>query len=123
MGQDSLAVAENPDSIDGLIRQIEGLPKEGIYVAIAIGLLLFIIGWFGGTKNTPKKVLTCIILVTVVGIFSLPVATALYKWLAPGLSPVGAFSVVYLVWCLYLIGMAISLYETLIVTADEARPN
>lgn len=126
MGQETAApdtVARDPDSIIGLIEQIERLPNEGIYVAVAIGLLLFVIGWFGGTKNTPKKVLTCIILVIVVGIFSLPVATAIYLWLQPGLGTLGAFSVVYLAWCFYLVGMAISLYETLIVTADEARPN
>lgn len=125
MGQQPAAadsIIVNQDSITDLVRQIDRLPTEGIYVAVAIGLLLFIIGWFGGTKMTYNKVFTCVIIVTLVGIFSLPLATFLFKWLHPALGSTGAFSVVYILWSMYLLGMAISLYETLIVTAEEARP-
>jgi hypothetical protein len=117
------STATNPDSIKDLIEQIDQLPTEGIYVAIAVGLLLYIIGWFGGTKHSLKKVIACVVIVTLIGIFSLPIAAYIFESLQPTLGALWAFSVVYLAWCIYLGGMAISLYETLIVTAEEGRPN
>lgn len=126
MGQQpalSDSTVTNPDSIKELIGQIDRLPTEGIYVAVAIGLLLYIIGWFGGTKHTRNKVVTCVIIVTLVGVFSLPVATGIFESLQSSLGAFWAFAIIYLGWCIYLGGMAISLYETFIVTAEEGRPN
>lgn len=111
------------DSIQDLIRQIDRLPSEGIYIAVAVGLLMYIIGWFGGTRNSVKKVIWCVIIVTLVGFFSLPVAARIFNWLLPALGSTGAFALVYIFWSLILISMGISLYETMIVTAEEGRPN
>ncbi len=110
-----------PYALDKIIAYIDRLPSEGIYVAISIGLLLYLIGWFGGgTQQQKSKVLAVVIIITVISIFSLPVPTNLFIMLAPSMGVEVAFSVVSILWLMFLLGMAISLYETFIVTAEEA---
>ena len=121
------AKADSLSSVEVQVLQLnkffDMFPNEGIWVSCAIGLLLYVIGWFGGTKLTLNKIASCIVITILVGIFSIPVAVLAYRWLLYSFGVIIAFSVVYIVWIAYLLGMAISLYETLIVTAEEGRPN
>lgn len=115
-------LAKNPNLAD-LFHFIDGLPHEGLYVAFALTLLTFIIGWFGGTKKTKNKVIACVILITVNGFFALPIPAYIVRFFLPGMGIVWAFIIVYVIWSAVLVGMGISLYETFIVTAEEGRPN
>jgi hypothetical protein len=44
-----------------------------MWIAITIGLLLYVLGYFAGAKLTLGRIAMCVIIVTVIGILALPV--------------------------------------------------
>jgi len=120
---DSIALP-TPEQIAEIDILLGSIPETALYVAMSIGLLLYVIGWFGGTKYTRNKVLSCIIVTVLVCVFSSPIVFWFFKvLLSAGANAALAFAIVYVLWASFMIGMAISLYETFIVTAEEGRPN
>ena len=120
---DSIALP-TPEQIAEIDILLGSIPETALYVAMSIGLLLYVIGWFGGTKYTRNKVFSCIIVTVLVCVFSSPIVFWFFKvLLSAGANAALAFAIVYVLWASFMIGMAISLYETFIVTAEEGRPN
>lgn len=122
--QDTLRTAA-PDTLPEPLKQlydmIELLPEQGIYISASVGILIYVIGWFGGgVRKSMRKFLGALILIMIISIFSLPIPAYLFRLLLPLLGISTAFFVVYLAWLFFLLGMVLSLYETFIITADEA---
>lgn len=123
MQPDSAAASAATKNLDVTLGQIieamRALPKEGIYIAVSIGIILFIVGYFGGTKHNKKQILYSIFIVTLVSIFSLPIPAAALFYLAQFINPIFALLIVYVLWSAIMLGMVLSLYETWIVTIKE----
>lgn len=119
---DTLRVSRGLEApVSEIIDHILKIPNEYVYVAIALGLMFYMIGWFAGVRANKMKVLVTIIISVTVSALSLSVPAGLYRFLTTslGFSAVLSFYVVYVIWCLIVVGMATFLYETLIVTARE----
>lgn len=120
-----------------------------MYVALTVGLLIFVIGYFAGARHSVNKIFVCTAIVAVVGTVAMRIPIAMHdvvhgKKATPGQTsqPVpGKESVtapakegkalnisreavanllIYVIWTSFLVGMGIFLYETLIVTSREA---
>lgn len=122
--QDTLRTAATdtlPEPINQLYNMIELLPEQGIYISASVGILIYVIGWFGGgVRKSMRKFLGALILIMIISVFSLPIPARIFKFLFPFLGIPTAFFVVYTLWLFFLLGMVLSLYETFIITADEA---
>ena len=101
-----------------------------IYVCILFGFLIFVIGWYGGARLNKAKVITTMIVATGVGVigrsFIIMIQLAIYNFLKGRLGEIAAGtiaeSVIYVFWILFISGISVFLYETMIVTAREAHP-
>lgn len=108
-------------TVQDLINTIEKLPDPALYVAVTAWLLLYVIGWFGGIKAHKTVFLVTVISSTLIGLLSLRVPGVVIKWLMtfwPGVFPVFLVMTIYM---LLIIAMAVSLYETWVVTQEEIR--
>ncbi|RME01399.1 MAG: hypothetical protein D6814_01615 [Calditrichaeota bacterium] len=107
-------------TLQQVLDQIGQMPNTVMYVAITVGLMLFVVGWFAGIKQNKTKMMFSALIVCIVGFFSLRVPAWLFKILVLYiLPPIPALIVVYLAWLYFLLAMAIFLYETWIVTIKE----
>lgn len=50
-----------------------------MWIAITVGILLYIIGYFAGGRLTLSRILTCTLLVTVIGVLALPAPMIIYR--------------------------------------------
>lgn len=118
-----------------------------MWVALTVGLLIFVIGYFAGAKRALTKILICTLVATVVGTLAMRVPIAVHDFLlgkkaaqvqttdkaatptaktqqtAAGIGEEIANLLLFMIWSAFLVGMGIFLYEAMTVTADEARPN
>lgn len=106
-------------TIGEVIQKIQILPREGVYVAVAIGVLLIIVGWFGGTRFNLKQISFSVVIVLLVGFFSLPIPAFVLTYLLRVIPPAPALIIVYFFWVSIMLVIALSLYETWIVTIKE----
>ena len=102
-----------------IISKIESIPDMAFYVAIAIGLTLYIVGWFGGIRDNRWQATISTLVAMLIGFFGLPVPAFLIKVMAPFLGVTFTLGFVYLLWTLLIVLIGISLYETWVVTAKE----
>ena len=50
-----------------------------MWIAVTVGLLLYVVGYFAGAKLTLGRIAMCVIIVTVVGILALPVPMTVFR--------------------------------------------
>ena len=50
-----------------------------MWIALTVGILLYIIGYFAGGRMTLNRILTCTILVTLIGVLALPAPMVAYR--------------------------------------------
>ena len=108
-----------PFSVEGLW---VNFGTTAMAVAIALGLFIYIGGYFAGGKINKAKINACIFFIVVLNIFAMPLALKAYKMMSNLLTPMLGFMVVTTLWVAFLTGMAIHMYEIFIVTAKEAHP-
>lgn len=121
-----------------------------MYVSLTAGLLIFVIGYFAGARDSLTKIFVCTLIVTALGTVALRVPLAVHDFFIsekskttqpvttapPASTPApgpktslkeegekfGNF-ILYVIWTGFLVGMGIFLYESMTVTAHEARPD
>jgi len=103
-----------------------------IILAFILGLVNIFIGMNAGGKQNIKLIRRCVIYVVAIAIFSKPIFNLIHFYLAKGLSLISFIPseiatgvvgiIVYIVWVTYLVFSGILLYESFIVTAQEAHP-
>ncbi len=106
-------------SLGVIIDKMQNIPDIAFYIAVTIGLMLYVIGWFGGIRNNRWQAVLSTIVAMAVGFFALPVPAFLVKLTAPLLGATISLAIVYTLWLFLIILVGISLYETWIVTAKE----
>jgi hypothetical protein len=96
-----------------------------VWVAFFIGLLLYIIGYFAGGKLSIGKIFLCIILASVIGFLARGVLNYLLAFLiySMGMVPHTAYILSSTLWMIFVAGVAVMIYETFTVTAEEAHPD
>ena len=122
--QDTTSVGQQPSSdieVSKLIEFLLDLPDPALYVAVTAALLVYVIGWFGGTKHQVSKVVISTVFVTLIGFFGLPIPAFVLKFMLAFAPAILSIILVYTFYVAFLLGMAISLYETWTVTQEEMR--
>ena len=122
--QDTTSVGQQPSSdieVSKLIEFLLDLPDPALYVAVTAALLVYVIGWFGGTKHQVSKVVISTVFVTLIGFFGLPIPAFVLKFMLAFAPAIPSIILVYTFYVAFLLGMAISLYETWTVTQEEMR--
>ena len=123
-----------------LIRRSEwvAIQRYGVYSSLIIwlafifGLLTFFIGHFAGGRLNKLKIWISIVMASIISILSRSINIWTKNWLAhvfeefmgfePLTSATMADVIIYILWTLYITGVAVYLYETFTVTAKEAYP-
>lgn len=95
------------------------------WVALLIGVLLMVVGYFAGGRMNGSKILICIILTTIIGFLGRSTLNPVLVFLVLSLKldPRTAQVLTSTIWMFFVAGVGIMLYETLIVTAKEAYPH
>jgi hypothetical protein len=65
---------------------IANISTTVMWIAVTVGLLLFVIGYFAGGNKTLKRIGMCVLLVTIVGVLALPAPMKLYSLVERGLN-------------------------------------
>ena len=122
---DTTRVANGLDTpIKEIIDQIGMMPDTVMYVAVTVGFMLFVVGYFAGIKQNKTKMLFSALIVMLVGLFSVRVPAFIFKFMVIyNVDPTLALGITYIIWTYLLLAMAISLYETWIVTIKEQFGN
>ncbi|KAA3660792.1 MAG: hypothetical protein DWQ10_05905 [Calditrichaeota bacterium] len=119
---DSLAQIGSDVNLSQFFVLVEKIPEPVFYMALTAWLLMYVIGWFGGIKDHTKVAVITVIASTVIAIGALPVPVGLLK-ITLQYFP-SSIIVVFLLFIAYMaciLGMAVSLYETWVVTQEEIR--
>src|SRR5574342_533102 len=56
-----------------------------MWIALTVGLLLFVIGYFAGGKMALGRIGMCVLLVTIIGVLALPLPMRLFSLVEKGL--------------------------------------
>jgi hypothetical protein len=70
---------------ENLLPFIAALNPTIMWIALTVGLLLFIIGYFAGAKLAIGRIGMCVLLTTVIGVLSLPAPMKLFSLVEKGL--------------------------------------
>ena len=62
-----------------LLPLISGMSPTIMWIALTVGILLYIVGYFAGGRMTLSRIITCTMLVTVVGVLALPAPMLIYR--------------------------------------------
>ncbi|MGH7454728.1 MAG: hypothetical protein ACRENG_25455, partial [bacterium] len=62
-----------------LLPFIANISPTVMWIAITVGLLLFVIGYFAGGNKTLRRIGMCVLLVNIVGALALPGPIKLYS--------------------------------------------
>ena len=104
-----------------------------VIITVIFGLTTFFIGFQAGVKLTKRKILSSIVIAVLIGIgarsfnffFKLKLMELLMIIL-PNDAILTAASIAdgitYVIWMIFIAGIAVYVYETLIVTAKEVHP-
>ena len=65
---------------------IAGISPTIMWIAVTVGLLLFVIGYFAGAKLAMGRIGMCILLVTIVGSLALPAPMKLFSVVLHGMN-------------------------------------
>ena len=92
------------------------------WVALIIGLLLLIVGYFAGGRLNVSKIIICVIFTSVLGFLGRSVLNPVMIFMVASLNldVRTAFVLTSSIWMFFISAVSILLYETLIVTAKEA---
>jgi hypothetical protein len=74
-----------------LLPFIANLSSTIMWIALTVGLLLFVIGYFAGGKMAIGRIGICVILVTVISVLALPAPMKLYTLVQKGLDVTTVF--------------------------------
>jgi len=96
-----------------------------VWVAFIIGILIYLFGYLAGGKLSFGKIIVCVTVASIIGFFSRAVMNPFFGFLVNsfGFSARCAYILTSTIWMIYVLGVGIMLYEMLIVTAEEARPD
>jgi len=107
-------------TIAQILEVIDRIPEPAFYMALTAWLLLYVIGWWGGIKDHKKVFTVTVIASTLIAVGALPVPAGALKFLLGyfqnSVIPVFVVVIGYLA---LIIAMAVSLYETWVVTQEE----
>ncbi len=94
------------------------------WVAFITGMILYVIGYFGGIRQNLAKMIVSGLIAALIYILARPIVNAFHIYLLNNLNLpeklVG--TVIPIIWIIFVLGIALSLYETFTVTAKEAHP-
>ncbi len=62
-----------------LLPFIAGINPTIMWIAVTVGVLLYVIGYFAGGRLTMSRIVTCTVVVTVIGVLSLPLPMIAYR--------------------------------------------
>ena len=62
-----------------LLPIIAGISPTIMWIAITVGVLLYIIGYFAGGRLTLSRIIVCTLIVTVIGVLALPAPMVAYR--------------------------------------------
>jgi hypothetical protein len=74
-----------------LLPFIANISPTVMWIAVTVGLLLYVIGYFAGGKLHPGRIGMCVLIVTVAGTLALPAPIKLYTLVERGISIKTAF--------------------------------
>lgn len=92
------------------------------WVALLIGLLLIIVGYLAGGRLNTTKIFICIIFTSIIGFLGRSILNPVLVFLVLSLKldPRTAFVMTSTIWMFFISAVGVMLYETLVVTANEA---
>lgn len=96
--------------------------QTATWVAFILGVLIYVIGFFGGMRLNFSRMLMAIILATAINVVARPLVNSVHSFVATIIGAEIAGFAVPLVWTIFVLGVALSLYESFTVTAKEAHP-
>jgi hypothetical protein len=62
-----------------LLPLVAKLSPTIMWISLTVGILLYIIGYFAGGRMTMSRIMTCTMLVTVIGVLALPAPMVAYR--------------------------------------------
>lgn len=94
-----------------------------VWIALFIGIVLYIIGYFAGGKLSKGKIFMCIGLTSIIGFLARPILNPIMRFMVLDLSftPHTAYILTSTVWMVFIVGVAVMMYETFTTTAAEAH--
>lgn len=92
------------------------------WVAFILGIILYIIGYFGGIKQNLAKMIVSGSIAALIYVLARPVVNSIHLFLLNYLPEKLVGTVLPILWIIYILGIALSIYETVTVTAKEAHP-
>lgn len=92
------------------------------WVAFLLGLIVYVIGFFGGLRMNLARAIAAIVLATGVNVVGHPLVNRAHTFIASILGAQVAGFVVPVGWTIFVLGVGLSLYESFTVTAREAHP-
>ncbi|MDZ7270515.1 MAG: hypothetical protein ONB30_11550 [candidate division KSB1 bacterium] len=92
------------------------------WVAFLLGVLIYIIGFFGGLRLNLPKMLVAVMIATAIAVVARPLVNRVHTFVASILGDQLAGFAVPLLWTVFVLGIGLSLYEAFTVTAKEAHP-
>ena len=104
------------------ISYIPNLGTTVSWVALIVGIILYIIGYYGGIRFNLGKPIVAMAIGTIISVLARPLVNKLHTFVAANISVTLAGVLIPLLWTVFIIGVAISMYETFTVTAREAHP-
>ncbi len=93
-----------------------------VTVAIVVGIVIYIFGYYAGAKKNKAKVNMCIFLTTLLNFLAMPFAFKAYKFLSVMLTTTIGFILTVTIWMAFMVGVSVHMYEIFVVTAKEAHP-
>jgi len=115
------SITSSNKALSGDLSKLLQLPPSFlIYIALTISLVIYIMGYFAGTKLTLTKVVICCIASTIFGLLVFPFVFKLQSLFAAITNFNIATVLAAIIWILFTTGMAVNLYEMMMVAAYEA---
>lgn len=98
------------------------LGSTATWVAFLLGVLVYIIGFFGGLRLNLSRMVVAVTIATTIAVMARPLVNRVHLFVASILGNQVAGFAVPLMWTIFVLGVGLSLYESFTVTAKEAHP-
>ncbi|MCR4439276.1 MAG: hypothetical protein QHJ34_08550 [bacterium] len=92
------------------------------WVAFIVGVLMYVVGFFGGLRLNVAKMITAVILSSAISVVARPLVNRVHVFVASILGGEIAGFAIPLLWTVFVLGVCLSLYESFTVTAKEVHP-
>lgn len=102
-----------------------------VTLALLVGIIMYIVGYYGGGRLNKAKINTAVIIASLIGIIGRTLIISIQVYLTTHLNKllhnemIAATIVdfiLYAGWITFIAGISVNLYEAFIVTAKEAHP-